>query len=233
MHNFTLVNADTDSISFCKATQEPFTEEEQNALLKEINSLLPEKIKFEHDGIFKRVIVLRAKNYILWDGEKIKQRGSSLKSSTLEIALKEMLGKFIETLLKEQDIEITKVELIKIYNWYIREADNVTDIKRWSSKKTLTEKIYKSDRANETKILSAVQNTDYVEGDKVYVFFKQDDTNCLVEKFDGDYNKDRLFERVYKCTTRFDSILPTKEMFLNYSLKRNKSKLEGVLHDEG
>ena len=63
-NNFIISNVDTDALSFCKADMSPMTKEEQMELLKELNSLYPEKIKFAHDGYFQSFVVVKAKNYI-------------------------------------------------------------------------------------------------------------------------------------------------------------------------
>jgi hypothetical protein len=115
-HNFSLVNMDTDSISFSKPDGAPFTEEEQHSLLAELNSLYPPKIKFEHDGYFEKVCILRAKNYVLKSyvckkckkkslpkcdhQERIVKKGSALKSSKLEPKLKQFIHEIIEVLIE-------------------------------------------------------------------------------------------------------------------------------------
>ena len=66
-YNYILGPIDTDSVSFSKPDGSPFTEEEQHSLLNEINNLMPKKIRYSHDGYFKTVVVLKAKNYILED----------------------------------------------------------------------------------------------------------------------------------------------------------------------
>lgn len=220
---YTLVNADTDSISYCKADQSPFTKEEMDNDLNSVNSLFPEKIRFEDDGAFTKVIVLKAKNYALWDGTKLKLKGSAFKTSTKEPALKEFMKDIIQTIIDDKN------DFVGIYNKYIREAANVTDIKRWAKKATLTETTYKSTRANETKVIDAVQGTEYTKGDKVYLFFDNDDKLVLAEKFNGVYNRDKMVKKVYDTACTFDSILP-EGTFLNYSLKRNKEKLEELLN---
>lgn len=221
-NNFTIVNADTDSIMFCKSDQTPFTEEEQDRLLKELNSLFPEKISWEHDGVYSKVIVLKAKNYILWDGKKMKTKGSSLRSSVIEPAIKE----FVETIIKT--ILDGKTNYQEIYHRYVREINSITDIRRWSSKKSITSKTLNSARTNEAKIRDAIAGTEYVEGDRCYFYFKNDKSLSLVEKFDGDYDKDVFYEKLFKSTERFESVLP-QNLFLNYKLRRCKMALETLL----
>lgn len=219
MHNFIISNADTDSIMFCKPDKTEFSLEEQENLLKELNSLYPEKIKFEHDGIFETVIILKAKNYILYDGKKLKTKGSALRDQKKPVALRELCDEIIKAMIED------KANFSEIYTKYVLEAMNVTNIKRWSTKKGITDKVLNAKRANEQKVLDAIENSEYVEGDKCFVFFKNDESLCLAENFDGDYHVDRLLEKIYKTTKVFEAVLPIDEYFPNYKLKRNKDKL--------
>lgn len=221
--NYPIVNADTDSISYTKHDMSFYTEQERKADLAQLNSLFPEKIKFEDDGFYLSVIVLKAKNYVLWDGKKIKTKGSALKSSKMEQALKELQQSIISSIIHD------KKDYQSIYNSYVLEALNVKDMKRWASKKTYTAKIDSSERANETKIKDAMEGSDYKEGDKFFVFFRSDESLCLLENFNGDYHKDKMLEKVYKSVQIFDSVLPTDELFINYKLKRSKKLLDSLL----
>lgn len=224
MHNFLIANADTDSISFCKSDYSPFSENEQMELINEINNLLPEKIKFSHDGYFNSFIVLKAKNYILYDGEKIKIKGSALKSSKTEIAFKEFLEEIISAIVYDKN------NYIDIYNKYVREIMEIKDIKRWSSKKTITEKTQSSERTNESKVRDALVGSEYVQSDKIWVFFKSDDSLCLSENFNGDYNKEKLLKKLHSTSKIFANVLPTNDLFINYSLKKKKTLLEELLN---
>jgi hypothetical protein len=69
-HNFVIGPCDTDSVSYCKQDMSPFTSEEIDNLLSEIKQLSPEFMEWEDDGYYDTCIVLRAKNYVLWDGKK-------------------------------------------------------------------------------------------------------------------------------------------------------------------
>lgn len=101
MHNFNIGPTDTDSISFCKKDGSPFSKEEQTILLNEINDISPEFIEWEDDGYYQTCIVLKAKNYILWDGEKMTIKGSSFKTATKELALKQMMLDIVQVLLEK------------------------------------------------------------------------------------------------------------------------------------
>lgn len=219
---YKLVNADTDSISFSKGDESSFTKEERVTHLEELNGLFPDLIRFEDDGYYPYLIVLKAKNYILQteDG-KVKIKGSALKDQKKEAALLEFFQDIINSILNGNN------DYLNIYHKYIKEALNIKDIKRWSSKKTITEKVLNGTRANETKVLDAISNSEYSEGDKVWVFFDEDDTLKLVENYKGNYNKDKLLEKIYKAALTFENVIP-KETFINYKLKKNKDALSKI-----
>lgn len=204
-----------------KPNGEQFSQDELTNLLNELNSLYPETIVFEDDGYFQSVIVLKAKNYITYDGKKIKIKGSGLRDTKREAALREMISKIIDSLLFEE------TNLLDIYNRYIKEAMNVTDIKRWAAKKTITASVLDPQRTNEQKVLDALKDSEYSEGDKRWFFFTEDDSLCLVERFTGSYNRLRLVEKVYKTISIFSSVIDISQ-FPKYHLKKNKALLENL-----
>lgn len=225
-HDFKLSNCDTDSISFCKNDMSPISKEERSALLDEINSLMPEFIKFEDDGYFPSMVILRVKNYVSIDEQgKVKIKGSALKDQKQPAAIKEFKNKIVHLLLNEFTVD----QLINIYHSYVKEIWNLSSqeqIKRWSAKYSLSDKTFKSERTNETKIVDAISGTEYVEGDKVWLFFKKNKSLCLVEKFDGNYDKMKLLQKLHSATEVFENVLP--EIFLKYSLKNHT--MQEALH---
>lgn len=223
-NNLQLVNADTDSISFTK-NGEILSDQVQDSYLKDFQQGFPEKISWEHDGYYPSFIVLKAKNYILYDGKKIKTKGSALRSSKMEPALREFLDECIKQLVHDEPQE----KLVETYNKYLKEALAVKDIKRWASKKTLTKKVETSERTNETKIKDAIAGSEYKEADKVYLYFKPDQSLALAEHFDGVYNIDRLLEKLFKTTQVFKNIIDTKSLFKNYKLKKWKKELHDLM----
>lgn len=180
-YNFIIGPTDTDSISFCKPGGLEFSEEERIILLNEINSLSPEFIEWENDGYYKTCLALKAKNYILYDGEEKIIKGSAFKTSSKEIAMKAMMTDIVDAILND------KLDILQdIYKQYVKEAINVTDISRWAQKKSITEPVLKCRgyekytkeqlkakemRPNETNIWDAVKNEELVQqGDKVYIY---------------------------------------------------------------
>lgn len=221
MNNFQITACDTDSIFFKKPDASFFSKEERQKLLNELNQLMPEKIRWELNDYFPKILTLAAKNYVMvTEDGKITYKGSALKSSKTEPALKEFLYEIIQTILDE------KFEYREIYEKYVAEILNVKDITRWSSRKTLTMTTYESTRANETKIIEAIRGTEYKEGDKILTYFDKDGNLKLVENYKNDHDVPRLLKKLFTISKIFDSILP-EDTFINYSLKKNQKLLEG------
>lgn len=220
-HNFIIGPTDTDSISFCKSDFAPFSKEELKKLLSELNAISPDKIVWDDDGYYKTVIALKAKNYILqkFDGT-VTYKGSGVKATMKEIALREFIKRIIDEILNETN------NFTEVYNEYVKEIKNIKDISRWSSKKTITPSVLNPKRTTEQKIKDAIAGTEYVEGDKVRMFFLPDETLCLQEKFNGEYHMDKMLNKLHDTAMLFDFILVTEELFPNYKLKKNKAALE-------
>lgn len=220
---FLVPKGDTDSITIFNYG-EPFNKDQINSLIVEVNSILPEHINFELDAIYDVIVVFKAKNYAYREGEKISTKGSAIKASTKCAALKEYTNLIVNDLLYLKSEE----ELKNNYNKYVKEAMNVTDIKRWSSRKTLSSTMMESQRTNETKVLDAIKGSNYVEGDRFFTFYLPDDSLCLAENFNGEYNKTRLLKNIHDTVSIFDTVLNVKELFPNYSLKKNQKMLEAL-----
>lgn len=223
-HNMQISYGDTDSITFSKQDQTTFSQKEINELVEDINRNFEEFINWEFEASFDKIIVFKAKNYILWDGKKLKTKGAALKSGTKEPALKDFMNEIVWSIINETN------NYQEIYHKYIKEALNITDIKRWSSRKSVTKAVLESDRSQEANIRKAIENTEYVGGDRIHVFFRDEDNLCLVERFDGYYSKDRMLGKLFETSKVFDSVIP-KGTFTNYTLKKNKKVLEELINE--
>lgn len=229
---FKLVNCDTDSISICKNDMSEISEEERQKLVDDMNDLFPDEIVWEDDGYFKTMIVVKAKNYIMYDPtikdekKRIKYKGASIKASTKQPALKEFIKRILWEML-EGDGNYTE-----IYNEYVREIMDLQDINRWCTRKSVTEKVLNPKRKQEQKVLDAIEGSNLVEGDRAHFFYKSDDSLCLVENFDGDYHASRLLKSLHNTALIFKTVLPPEKYFLNYSLKRNQEALQKLTSED-
>lgn len=236
MNNNIIANVDTDSISICKPDMTLWTEEEQILLLKSLNSQFPELIKFDHDGIFSKFLVLKSKNYIMIDEKgKKKTKGSALKDQKSSKKILQFKADIIDAILAEENHR-----LIDIYHQYVKETNNITDIIPWCKKLTITEKILqckgheeldketkklKGLRKNETDVYDAIKHRTFQEGDKIWVYYNDHDGLTLGDEFNGLYDRDSFLKNLFTSMQIFKLVIDT-ECYLNYTLKKNKKALE-------
>lgn len=226
-NGFTLVNCDTDSIAYANLDYDgkwiPFSEKEREGYLASLNSLYPEKISFEDDGYYETVVVLKAKNYILWDGKSLKVKGSALKATTKEKALRDLISETTQAILDNREGEI-----INLYHRYVKEALDVKDMSRWASRKSITDAVLNPERTNERKIADALIGGEFQPGDRKYFYFKSDGSLSLLENFNGDYDKHRLIEKIWKTLQIFSNVVLDIPTFPKYHLKTKRHLLEQI-----
>lgn len=243
---FKIVNCDTDSISISKVSGEQFSKDERAKLLDSLNSEYPDLISWEDDGYYDKVIVFKAKNYVLRDAEKmkVKVKGSAIKDSKKEPALREMLDKLIKDILDNNSSNLGE-----IYMSYVFEVVNgIKDISRWCVKKTISKAVLENERTNEAKVRDAFNGKTFTEGEKIFIFNDIDGETPamakgeivttkkgepkmipnrilrLKEDFTGSYDKEHYIGRIYDTSCIFDSVIPSST-FPNFSLKRNLKML--------
>lgn len=244
-HNFILANCDTDAIMITKPDGSEFKELEKLELLNELNFLMPENITWEDDGSYSCVLIVKAKNYVMYDGVKKKTKGSSFRDQKKEPALRELMDALVDVLLNGGNTK----DCVAIYHKYVKEAHNIQDISRWATKKTITKAVLTGERKNETKVLDAIGEDHVNEGDKIWIYsaidgeiqaqtkgeivFYSDGTpkmvqNCILKQtknFKNDQDKFHYIERVYKTVEILSTVLDMSQ-FINYSLKKNTKLLD-------
>lgn len=221
-HNLQIVNGDTDSISFTNGKDLLI-----NQCLEQLNARSGEGIVWEDDGYYKKVIVVKSKNYVL-QGEKLTIKGSGLKATMKEKALQRYIREVIDALLAGK-----KESLLDHYFLYVQEICSLTDITDWCSKKTITKAVLEGTRANETRVMDAVEDVEGLqEGDKVYVFFETPEKLTQASDFKGKYCRKKLFDKLFKTIKIFENVIDVKQ-FPNYALKGNQKKLlqEGLIFE--
>lgn len=233
----TLVNADTDSISFV-----PTEGLSIGDCLQQVNDLCPDRIKWENDGQYDAVIVVKAKNYLLKSGDKVKIKGSALKATMKETALRDFLSDCLDLMI-EKDFD-------GIEELYMEQVDKIKylkDITPWAFKKTVTESLINETTTAQVRAHDAIKHLHYQEGDKFRMFYKTATELCVVDEFDGTFDSDRLYQKVFDTVKIFEPIFlqhygyydrvikktgevkkepQWKKVFKNYKLKGNKKELE-------
>lgn len=204
-NSFKIVNADTDSISFSNGLKQDLS-----ALLIDLNSLFPTKIRWTDDGYYESFIVFKAKNYAMLSNGKIKIKGSALKATGKEKRLQKFIKECIAELLSGGTID-------HLYGALILEVGEIKDISEWCSKKTVTETLLCSDRTNETRLVEAIKGQELRQGDKFFVFFEDDNTIRSITNFNGKYDKKRLYGKAFDTLKIFQTVIDIKQ-FTNYKL---------------
>jgi DNA polymerase elongation subunit (family B) len=250
---YTLANVDTDSFSI--TANRPISKEEFAKELKELNTLYPELIKWEDDGQYEKVIVIRAKNYVLVRDGKVKFKGSAMTDQKKEPALTEMLEKMIYALLDDE-----RAALPTIYRSYIREALDIQFINRWTTKKTITKAVLKPNRLTEQKILDAMNECikkgiveNFQEGDKLWLynsidgmiqasakgkltFYKNGEPKLVpnhilkdVRLWNHDEDKLHYLGRIYATVQILENVIQI-DQFVDYTLKTNREQLKKKIY---
>jgi DNA polymerase I len=226
-----LVNADTDSISV--ANDKPWTDGARAALLNCLNNRSPERVRWEDDGTYDSVVVLKAKNYALKQGSKIKIKGSALKATLKEPRLRQFIADVIERLTETESGNGSE-SVQGLYQNVAREIMAISDIALWCTKKTITDKVLNPTRTNESKVLDAIEGQDVQMGDKVYLYFaipapgQKKGPVKRREDWSHDHCTSTLLRKLHDTICIFDSVLPI-EQFPNYALKKNRQQLHALI----
>lgn len=260
---YKVCNVDTDS--FAVSREELLDKKSWNNELNELNKLYPNLIKWDDDSRYDKFIIVGAKNYILQKTEedlkkgedKVKFKGSSITDKKKEPALLEMLEKMLNAILNDQ-----LGGLIGMYEDYIREAMNITNIKRWVNKKTVTKSVLNPERLTEQKVLDAMNEAikkgvieSFAEGDKIWLFnavngsiqaqakgmpiWLKDGSPKLIEN--RILRDERLFDGSYDKMHYVDRVRAVVETlsdivpmsnFIDYGIKKNLTLLNTLTQAE-
>jgi DNA polymerase I len=119
------LEADTDGIYL---SSERYAADPE-ALLKQVSAVLPPGIDLEFDGDYRSMFCYKAKNYALFDGNRIILKGSALRSRGIEPYLRKLTGCLIAFLLKGEGE--SPLDLIDDYRKRIRSGTiEVTELSR-------------------------------------------------------------------------------------------------------
>ena len=239
---FSIVNADTDSISFVKVDGKKFTPEETEDIVDEINEVCDEDfgefIRYEDDGLFDTFVVLKTKNYAMKKNKAYVKKGkspysykgSSIKDKKAEPALiqykKDILHLFLD---KKQD------HFIDLYrDTILRTLEIGTEdepIESWANKKTITKAVLQNDDKTGRDVREACKDIEIQLEDKIQIYKTNEDNLKLTKNYDNDHNAMHYISRVYACTDIFKNIIDMN-LIPKYSNAGNKELLKKLIGEK-
>ena len=226
---YDIVLVDTDSIKYY-CPQEPLTPEVTAANTDEVNALFPSGIKWDDEGIYKVFVVVKSKNYIMVDSkDKVKLKGSSMKSSKLEPSLKVLQKDIIDMLIGRNHESIQT-----IYERHATNAAKIKDITPWASRKAISERTVNSTRKNERLLVEALAGEPYQLGDRFEFYYTRDGILKLSGKFDPskpDHDVKRILGKIYKTCQVFTNVADTVSL-INFTLSKHAKEYNDMVREK-
>lgn len=226
---YQIVLVDTDSIKYHNPNG-TITEEEAVKNTDEVNALFPKGIKWDDEGIYKVFVVVKSKNYIMVDSkDKVKLKGSSMKSSKLEPSLKTLQKDIIDMLIGRNNESIQE-----IYKRHAKDAAKIKDIIPWSSRKSISERTVNSTRKNERLLIEALEGESYQLGDRFEFYYTRDGILKLSSKFEPlrpDHDVKRILGKIYKTCQVFANVADTQSL-TNYTLSKNAKEYNDMVRQK-
>lgn len=134
-------------------------------------------------------------------------------------------------------------KIIDIYKQYIIEANNIKDINRWTTKKSVSKAVLNPTRTNEQKVLDAVKHKNPREGDKFWLYTALDGMKQAIAKGEKVFLKSgepKMVEnRILKCEDEWsgdeDKVHYTKRVYMTLSILENLLDLDKFVkyHNKG
>ena len=190
-----LIEADTDGVYFVVPSGVR-SENEEHEFVEALSRELPEGIRLSHDGRFRGMISLKAKNYVLvdYDGRLI-VKGSSLRSRRDERVFREFIRKLAPLLISRQSDAASA-----LYTQFANRLEgghfDREDICR---RETITEKTFSN--PNLRRLAAAAEGCK--AGDRIAVYQRNDGSLARIENYDNDEDRGYLLRRLHDMAGRF------------------------------
>ena len=210
-----VIEVDTDGVYFT-APDGVITREDEEVLIRRISDQLPEGINLAHDGSYRGMLSLKAKNYVLLepDGELI-LRGSALRSRREEPILSEFIAKAARLLVegnREGASDLYKALQSDILHRRVPPA-------QFCRTETISERTFQNPRLKNLARAAEGRKS----GDRIQVYRREDGTRARLDEYVQDEDTMHLLRRLYKAAQRFQPLFedeefvslfppPTKEM---------------------
>ncbi len=190
-----IIEVDTDGAYFV-APPNVKTAAEENRLIEKISATLPKGIHLSHDGRFKGMISLKAKNYILLDySDKVSIVGSSLRSRRDERIFRQFIAQ-IAPLLVNGDAEAASRAYLSLGR---KLQDGEIDPEDFCRFERVTKKTF----SNPSRRRLAMAAVGCRIGEKIAVYQRRDGSLARTEFFAHDEDRAYLLRRLHDMAERF------------------------------
>ena len=190
-----IIEVDTDGVYFVLPVQVD-TEKEEYRFIEAISEELPPGIDLSHDGRFKGMISLKAKNYVLlMEDGSLTIKGSSLRSRRDERLFRDFIKGIARLLIEGRQEEASE--------HYRETARRITEgdvpPQDLSRRETISEKTFSNPKLR--RLAAAADGVSV--GERISVYQRRDGSLAQVEHYDGDEDRDYLLRRLHDMASRF------------------------------
>jgi len=211
-----IIEVDTDGVYFVSPPQVN-NEKDERKLIEAVSATLPQGIHLSHDGRFKGMISLKAKNYMLidYDGQ-LTVKGSSLRSRRDERIFRRFFTE-VAPLLVEKDWEAASQTYLDLAHKLQDGQIAPEEFCRWEriSKKTFS-------NPNLRRLAEAAK--DCKIGDKIAVYQRDDGSLARTEFFAHDEDRKYLLRRLHDIAERFHPLFSDAEFKKLFPLVQPKMR---------
>ena len=213
--NAGLIEADTDGVYFVVPPGID-TERDENDFVDALSGELPEGIHLSHDGRFRGMISLKAKNYILIDfSGRLIIKGSSLRSRRDERVFREFVRKLAPLLINRQSGAASAL--------YMEFADRLQagqfDRGEFCRRETVTEKTFAN--PNLRRLAAAAEGCE--AGERIAVYQKDDGSLARIENYANDEDRGYLLRRLHDMAGRFRGLFGEIEFDRLFPLRKQSA----------
>ena len=190
-----IIEVDTDGVYFV-APPNIKTETDEHELIERISATLPKGIHLSHDGRYRGMVSLKAKNYILVDyNGDLSIVGSSLRSRRDERIFRQFIAQ-IAPLLVDNNREAASEAYLSLARKLQDGEILPEDFCRWER---VTQRTFANPQLH--RLAAAAEGCKI--GEKIAVYQREDGTLARTEHFTHDEDRGYLLRRLHDMAERF------------------------------
>lgn len=199
-----IIEVDTDGLMFVPPP-EVTTVSEEEAFIDAVGDMaLPEGLRLAHDGRYKTLVSVKAKNYVLegYDGY-LTMKGNSLRSRSSEEFGKRFLKEAIRMLIDEN-----RVGVQSLYSSYLRSiVTGEFGILEYQRRERITEATKVSPAKKRIRAIAGSLKI----GEYVYVYDRADGTLALAEDYANDEDTMKYLKKLHAYISRLSTLFTEDE----------------------